>query len=78
MNQPFNKKQIRSYLLFYGGVILLVLLFYVTTTLFHTPATHAHRLFPAERNATEAAPVPMPAEPPAEPKERPFRLLPAR
>jgi hypothetical protein len=77
MNQPFNKKQIRYFFLFYGGVIALVLLFYIVTTLVHTPVRHEHRDFPTERNASEK-PLPPAAASRTEKKESPIKLLPAR
>jgi hypothetical protein len=77
MNQPFSKKQIRSFFLFYGGVILLVVFFYIMTSLFYTPASHERKHFRTEPNATRQ-PLPPVEDSPAEEKERPFRLLPAR
>ncbi len=76
MQHPFDKRQIRNFFLFYGGVVLLMLLFYLLTNFLHTPSQHPRKSFEADDNVS-IAPRPSEARQPAE-EPSPFRLMPAR
>lgn len=72
--QPFEPKQIKSYILFYAGVILLVVAFYVANTLFNPVTAHDKKIF--ETNASVHPKAPEAAQA-VKSEPSPFKLLPA-
>lgn len=49
---PFERDQIKGYLLFYAGVVVIVVLFFIATTLFHEREEQERKEFVKAPHAT--------------------------
>ncbi|MCD6259018.1 MAG: hypothetical protein J7J31_05380 [Helicobacteraceae bacterium] len=49
MQNPFETGQIKSYLLFYVGIVVIMILFFIASTLFHEVEQKEKKIFSIEK-----------------------------